>query len=85
MHAEFLEPDVGFDVELQDAMNVIARSSFWIEAAVDLVVLKGVPESVKLLLVLVFQATSGIEEICEKQRWPWTGPRQSSLTNVMAR
>lgn len=84
-HEDFLEYEVVFEAELHRALTVVAASPYGLEAAVDSVMLAGVPEPVKLLLVLMYQAASGAEVVTGKRRWPWTAPRQSALLDILVR
>ena len=79
-HVDFLEPDIDVVVELQNALSVVSQSTYGIEAAVDVDTLWAVPESVRLLVVLMYEAVTGTVLVAGKKRWPWTAARNSVPT-----
>lgn len=84
-HADFLEPKVEYEAQLRAALEVIAESTFALEAAVDKSMLWSLQEPVKLLLVLLYQAVSGADVVAQKKRWPWTASKESSIFSVVPR
>lgn len=69
-HSDFIEPNVEFETKLNAALQIIATSPYALEAAVNAEELMSLSQPTKLLMVLLFQATTG-RELIPGKCWPW--------------
>jgi hypothetical protein len=78
-HADFLDPGTEYEASLRGALERIAESPFGLEAIVNKGMLWELPEPVKMLLALLYQAASGVELFPPKKRWPWVATEEASI------
>lgn len=69
-HSDFIEPNVEFETKLNAALQIVATSPHALEAAVNAEELMSLSQPTKLLMVFLFQATTG-RELIPGKRWPW--------------
>lgn len=79
-NTDFIDPGVELNDQVKRALGVIAESPYALEAAVNAKELTELPESVKLFLVLLYQAATGSELISPKKRWPWIADMPESVS-----
>lgn len=70
-HQDFFEQPLDLNAQLSEAMRTIANSADGIECGVSTELLEPLPERIKLLLVFLYQSTTGAELIPAKKRWSW--------------
>lgn len=78
-HADFLDPGAECEASLRGALERIAESPFGLEAVINKEMLFELPEPVKMLLALLYQAALGVELFPHKKRWPWVATEEASI------